>query len=58
MLESLSLSGTQLCDLPDTITSLTHLKWLSLSDNPWLLLSSEQRHWIEALKISGCKVLL
>jgi Leucine-rich repeat (LRR) protein len=57
-LENLFLSGNRLKDLPKTIINLKKLKWLSLLDNKELLISEDQKNWIEELKNNGCIVLI
>ena len=46
-LENLFLSGNRLKELPKTIVNLKKLKWLSLVDNIELLISEDQKNWIE-----------
>ena len=57
-LEGLYLSGNKLNSLPQNIVKLKKLKYLSLLENEKLVLSDEQKYWIEELKNSGCRILI
>jgi len=57
-LEFLYLYHNRLTKLPPEIINLTKLKSLSLYGNPRLILTAEQKKWIETLQKNGCEVSL
>jgi len=55
-LTELLLRDNQLTELPNKIVNLTNLERLHLEKNSNLILTQEQKDWIENLQLQGCDV--
>lgn len=55
-LNDLNLNNNELKELPKEIVNLTNLRFFVFCDNPNLILTKEQKHWIKMLKLLGCEV--
>ncbi len=57
-LRKLDLSCCGLTELPKEIANLTNLTYLNLEINSNLILTKEQKEWIENLQLQNCKVYI
>ena len=56
-LRKLNLENYKLLELPNEIVNLTNLRKIIFIDNPKLILTTEQKEWIERLKNNGCTII-
>jgi Leucine-rich repeat (LRR) protein len=57
-LKGFCINSIQIAKLPKEIINLTNLENFFLFDNPNLILSLDQKEWMNSLKENGCNVIM